>query len=62
MAIEAVFEDIAVKEAVFRRLDEVMKSGAILASNTSTLDFEQDRGLHQAAHDVVVLTSSVLPT
>src|SRR5213078_1853291 len=41
MVIEAVFEDIAVKEAVFRRLDEVMKPGAVLASNTSTLDLNK---------------------
>jgi 3-hydroxyacyl-CoA dehydrogenase len=40
MVIEAVFEDMAVKEQVFRTLDEVMKPGAILASNTSTLDVD----------------------
>ena len=34
---------MAVKEDVFRQLDEVMKPGAILATNTSTLDVEQDR-------------------
>ena len=34
----AVFEDMGVKETVFKKLDEVMKPGAILASNTSTLD------------------------
>jgi 3-hydroxyacyl-CoA dehydrogenase len=38
IVIEAVFEDLQVKEGVFRQLDEVMKKGAILASNTSTLD------------------------
>src|SRR5690606_23963217 len=38
IVIEAVFEDMAVKEKVFRKLDEVMKPGAILATNTSTLD------------------------
>ena len=43
LVIEAVFEDMAVKEQVFKTLDEVMKPGAILASNTSTLDLEQDR-------------------
>ena len=40
---------MGVKEKVFRKLDEVMKPGAILATNTSTLDVEQDRRLHQAA-------------
>ena len=38
LVIEAVFEDMAVKETVFRKLDGVMKPGAILATNTSTLD------------------------
>src|SRR2546422_9352918 len=37
MAIEAVFEDIAVKEGGVRRLDEAMRPGVILASKTSTL-------------------------
>ena len=36
MVIEAVFEDMGVKEQVFKTLDEVMKPGAILASNTSS--------------------------
>jgi 3-hydroxyacyl-CoA dehydrogenase len=38
LVIEAVFEEMGVKEAVFKQLDAVMKPGAILASNTSTLD------------------------
>jgi 3-hydroxyacyl-CoA dehydrogenase len=38
LVIEAVFEDMGVKETVFRKLDEVIKPGAILATNTSTLD------------------------
>jgi 3-hydroxyacyl-CoA dehydrogenase len=38
LVIEAVFEEMGVKEKVFKTLDEVMKPGAILASNTSTLD------------------------
>jgi 3-hydroxyacyl-CoA dehydrogenase len=41
LVIEAVFEDLGVKESVFRMLDEVMKPGAILASNTSTLDIDR---------------------
>lgn len=41
IVIEAVFEEISVKESVFRRLDQVMKPGAILASNTSTLDLDR---------------------
>ena len=35
LAIEAVFEDIKVKQDVFRKLDEVLQPNAILASNTS---------------------------
>ena len=38
IAIEAVFEDIAVKTTVFQKLQEVMPANAILASNTSYLD------------------------
>lgn len=38
LIIEAVFEEYSVKEAVFKQLDQVAKPGAILASNTSTLD------------------------
>jgi 3-hydroxyacyl-CoA dehydrogenase len=53
MVIEAVFEDISVKEAVFRRLDEVMKPGAILASNTSTLDVNKIADFTRRAQDVV---------
>ncbi len=41
IVIEAVFEDMAVKKQVFAILDEVMKDGAILASNTSTLDIDE---------------------
>src|SRR5881628_3338026 len=41
VVIEAVFEEIGVKEGVFRTLDEVMKPGAILATNTSTLDMNK---------------------
>ncbi|HMN70664.1 MAG TPA: 3-hydroxyacyl-CoA dehydrogenase NAD-binding domain-containing protein [Rhodoblastus sp.] len=38
LIIEAAFENMAVKKDIFRRLDAVAKSGAILASNTSRLD------------------------
>lgn len=40
LVIEAVFEDMAVKRAVFATLDRVAPPGAILASNTSTLDVD----------------------
>ena len=38
LVIEAVFEDMAIKQTVFATLDGVVKAGAILATNTSTLD------------------------
>ncbi len=41
LVIEAVFEDLEVKEQVFGRLGAVMKPGAILATNTSTLDVDR---------------------
>ena len=37
LLIEAVIEDASVKEAIFRRADEVLPEGAILASNTSSI-------------------------
>ena len=40
VVIEAVFEEMEIKQAVFRRLDGVMKDGAVLATNTSTLDID----------------------
>ncbi len=55
LVIEAVFEDLGVKEAVFRRLDEVMKPGAILASNTSTLDLNKIAAFTRRPADVVGL-------
>ncbi len=41
IVVEAVFEDMPVKEQVFKQLDKVMKPGAILATNTSTLDVDK---------------------
>ncbi len=55
MVIEAVFEEIGVKEAVFKELDRVMKPGAILASNTSTLDVNAIAAFTKRPEDVVGL-------
>ncbi|MBZ0226753.1 MAG: 3-hydroxyacyl-CoA dehydrogenase NAD-binding domain-containing protein [Comamonas sp.] len=55
LIIEAVFEDIGVKEQVFKQLDAVAKPGAILASNTSTLDVNKIAGFTQRPQDVVGL-------
>ena len=53
IAIEAVFEELSIKESVFRQLDEVMKKGAILASNTSTLDLNRIAAVTRRAGDVI---------
>ncbi|MDI1341870.1 3-hydroxyacyl-CoA dehydrogenase NAD-binding domain-containing protein [Polaromonas sp.] len=53
MVIEAVFEEMGVKEKVFKELDRVMKPGAILASNTSTLDVNQIAAFTKRPQDVV---------
>ncbi len=53
MVIEAVFEDMGVKEKVFAKLDEVMKPGAILASNTSTLDINRIASFTKRPQDVI---------
>ena len=55
MVIEAVFEDMGVKSQVFAKLDSVMKPGAILASNTSTLDVDKIAEVTQRPGDVIGL-------
>jgi 3-hydroxyacyl-CoA dehydrogenase len=53
IVIEAVFEEMGIKEKVFRKLDEVMKPGAILATNTSTLDVNKIAGFTRRPQDVI---------
>ena len=53
LAIEAVFEDMAIKQAVFRKLDAATKPGAILATNTSTLDVNAIAAATRRPQDVV---------
>ncbi len=55
IVVEAVFEDMEVKAQVFRKLDEVMKPGAILASNTSTLDLDKIAAFTKRPQDVIGL-------
>ena len=55
LVIEAVFEDLAVKKTVFRELDQVMKKGAILATNTSTLDVDAIAAFTKRPGDVLGL-------
>jgi 3-hydroxyacyl-CoA dehydrogenase len=53
LVIEAVFEEMGVKQAVFTKLDEVCKPGCILASNTSTLDVNAIANFTKRPQDVV---------
>jgi 3-hydroxyacyl-CoA dehydrogenase len=55
MAIEAVFENMALKKEVFARLDSVCKAGAIIATNTSTLDVAEIASATGRPADVVGL-------
>lgn len=53
LVIEAVFEKMSVKKDVFSKLDEVCKPGAILASNTSTLDIDEIATATKRPTDVI---------
>ena len=53
LVIEAVFEDMEVKLGVFRELDAKAKPGAILASNTSTLDLDRIAAGTRRPQDVI---------
>jgi 3-hydroxyacyl-CoA dehydrogenase len=55
LIIEAVFEDLQVKKQVFETLDGKAKAGAILASNTSTLDLNRIADFTRRPQDVVGL-------
>ncbi|OUL92269.1 3-hydroxyacyl-CoA dehydrogenase NAD-binding domain-containing protein [Paraburkholderia hospita] len=55
IVIEAVFEDMAVKQAVFAELDRVCKQGAVLATNTSYLDIDAIAASMSRPQDVIGL-------
>ena len=55
VVIEAVFESMKVKKEVFAALDKVLKPGAILASNTSTLDIDEMASMTSRPGQVVGL-------
>ena len=55
IVIEAVFEDMAVKKQVFEKLDKAAKPGAILATNTSTLDVNEIAAVTSRPESVVGL-------
>ncbi|MEX3937152.1 3-hydroxyacyl-CoA dehydrogenase NAD-binding domain-containing protein [Paraburkholderia phymatum] len=53
IVIEAVFEDLALKQNIFRELDRHAKPGAVLATNTSGLDIDEIAAVTQRPADVV---------
>ncbi len=55
LVIEAVFEDLEVKKAVFKELDRVCKPGAVLATNTSYLDIDAIAAVTKRPQDVIGL-------
>jgi 3-hydroxyacyl-CoA dehydrogenase len=55
LAIEVVFEDLAVKQAVFRELDAILPIDALLVSNTSYLDIDALAGSTRRADRVAGL-------
>lgn len=55
VVIEAVFEDLAVKREVFTRLDDIVRAGALLATNTSYLDVAEIARFTRRPQDVIGL-------
>lgn len=53
LVIEAVYENMEVKQDIFTRLDAIAKPGAILASNTSYLDIDAIAACTARPQDVV---------
>ena len=53
VVVEAVYENLDLKEQIFQRLDATMKEGAVLASNTSGLDVDQMAAATKRPADVV---------
>ena len=53
LIVEAVFENMALKKEIFQELDKVAKAGAILASNTSTLDIDEIAQVTSRPADVI---------
>ena len=55
LVIEAVFENMALKKEIFAKLDKIAKPGAIIATNTSTLDVDEIAAVTKRPQDVVGL-------
>ncbi len=53
--VEAVFEELPLKQHVFREIDHVAKPGAVLATNTSTLDVDLIAGSTRRPESVIGL-------
>ena len=53
LIIEAVFEKMELKKQIFRDLDRVAKPGAILGTNTSTLDIDEIAAVTGRPQDVI---------
>src|SRR4051812_39589280 len=53
IVVEAVFERMDVKQELFRKLDGIAKQGAILATNTSTLDVNKIAGATKRPQEVI---------
>lgn len=53
LVIEAVFEDMGLKQDLFRKLDTLARPGAILATNTSGLDIDRIAAVTERPEDVV---------
>ena len=53
LVVEAVFENMEIKKDVFTKLDETCKQGAILASNTSSLDLDEIAAVTNRPQDVI---------
>lgn len=55
LVIEAVYENLELKQQIFRSLDAILKPGAILASNTSALDIDAIAAVTQRPEQVLGL-------
>ena len=62
VVIEAVFEDMALKQTIFAELDQICKPGAIMASNTSALDINEIASAPPVPSRSLACTSSRRPT
>jgi 3-hydroxyacyl-CoA dehydrogenase len=55
LIVEAVFENMALKKDIFAKLDAVAKPGAVLGTNTSTLDIDEIAAVTKRPQDVIGL-------